>query len=403
MNIKLYIYNWLTKLKRSRLTEVILQISFSIASKLPVKQVIMFESFLGKQYSDNPRAIYEYLKEHRTPYKMYWSINKKDIKRFESFDIQCIPRLSIKWIIMMARSAYWVTNSRLPSWIPKPEHTTYVQTWHGTPLKRLAADMDEVQMPGTTTESYKRNFISEAKKWDYLISPNAYSTKIFKRAFEFEGKVIESGYPRNDYLVNFNNDDTILKIKSRLNIPKDKKIILYAPTWRDNQYHEQGKYKFNLHLNLNKMKQELGDNYLVILRLHYLVAERLDLKDYNGFVLDVSHYPDIRELYLVSDILVTDYSSVFFDYAILERPIIFYVYDIDEYKDTLRGFYFNIEEKAPGPLVKTTEDLIVEVNNINKHGYTASNMQKQFQQEFSYLEDGNSCDRVINEVFKDDF
>src|SRR5699024_3374408 len=118
-----------------------------------------------------------------------------------------------------------------------PRKTIYVQTWHGTPLKRLAADMDEVHMPRTTTEQYKRNFINEAKRWDYLISPNAYSTEIFQRAFQFNKKTIESGYPRNDVLTNLNNSEAIDSLKQKMNLPLDKRIILYAPTWRDNEYY----------------------------------------------------------------------------------------------------------------------------------------------------------------------
>src|SRR5699024_6214188 len=124
-----------------------------------------------------------------------------------------LPRFGIKWTITMARAEYWITNSRLPLWIPKPKGTVYVQTWHGTPLKRLATDMDEVHMPGTDAHSYKANFIKEANKWDYLISPNVYSTEIFKRAFQFQETMIESGYPRNDILYNNNNGEKIRQLK----------------------------------------------------------------------------------------------------------------------------------------------------------------------------------------------
>src|SRR5699024_4667092 len=153
--------------------------------------------------------------------------------------------------------------------IPKPSKTIYLQTWHGTPLKKLATDMDEVHMPGTNTEKYKKNFVTESSKWDYLISPNEYSTEIFKRAFQFNKTMIESGYPRNDFLITHNNKNNINAIKNKLQLPKDKKIILnrinvifvimckknninaiknklqlpkdkkiilYAPTWRDDDF-----------------------------------------------------------------------------------------------------------------------------------------------------------------------
>lgn len=373
---------------------------FLLLSKLPAKkELIIFESFHGKQFSDSPRAIYEYLLKNGKGRRMYWSADRRHLKFFEGKNVKVVRRFSLKWLIIMARAEYWVSNSRLPLWIPKPKHTKYVQTWHGTPLKKLASDMEEVLMPGTNTKNYKKNFLSEASKWDYLISPNAYSTEIFKRAFQFNKTVIESGYPRNDFLINNDNMSTINTIKSNADLPLNKKIILYAPTWRDNQFYSKGKYKFDLKVDLERMKSEFGDEYIIILRLHYLVAENLDLTGYEGFVFDFSYHEDIRELYLIADLLITDYSSVFFDYANLKRPMLFFVYDIEDYRDNLRGFYFDFEEKAPGPLVKNTEEIIKEIKNIDENGFIPSPNTEAFYKKFCYLEDGKASERVVNQVF----
>lgn len=390
----------LIKLRRSNFVHNVLILLFKFTSKFPTKKnVIIFESFLGKQYSDSPKAIYLYLKENYPKYKMYWSVDRGMKHHFRGKGITAVPRFGFKWIMLMSRAEYWVSNSRLPLWIPKPKGTTYIQTWHGTPLKRLAVDMDEVHMPGTDTEKYKKNFVSESAKWDYLISPNRYSTEIFKRAFQFNKTVIESGYPRNDILVNANNETSIQLIKEQASIPLDKKVILYAPTWRDNDYHAIGKYKFSLKMDLAQMKEELGDEYVILLRLHYLVAENLQLNGYESFVYNMSNYEDINKLYLISDILITDYSSVFFDYGILNRPMIFFTYDIEEYRDQLRGFYFDFENEAPGPLVYSTEEIIKELKNISANpNETHKNMQK-FHEKFCYLEDGNATKRVIEKIF----
>lgn len=360
--------------------------------------LIMFESFLGKQYSDNPRAIYEYLKEHNPDYKMFWSVERNSLQKFKTHEIIYVQRFSIKWIFLMNRAKYWVTNSRLPLWIPKPKKTIYVQTWHGTPLKRLAADMDEVHMPGISTEEYKKSFITEAEKWDYLISPNKFSTEIFKRAFQFDKKILETGYPRNDYLINCNNGKEILRIKQAIQVPSDKKIILYVPTWRDNQFYGRGRYRFDIEMDLDLLNKELSDEYVILLRMHYLVSESLDLSKYDGFVFDLSYHEDIRELYLISDILVTDYSSVFFDYANLKRPLIFYVYDIAEYRDRIRGFYIDFEKEAPGPLVKTTEELLDKIKKLEESDQE-SETYNHFYHKFCYLEDGNASARVVRQVF----
>lgn len=369
---------------------------YKMLNKLPVrKRTIVFESFLGKQYSDNPKALYLYMKANYPDYKLYWSFDRRQYDSLQHHVKRPLNRFKIKWLFVMARAEFLVTNSRMPHWIPKSKGTIYVQTWHGTPLKKLGVDIEEVHMPGTTTDKYKRNFTNEAKKWDILVSPNEYSTKIFKRAFDYKNEIIESGYPRNDILYNENNKESIIKLKSNLLLPNNKKVILYAPTWRDNDFYSVGRYKLNLKLDLEKMREKLGDKYIVLVRAHYLVAEQLDLSPYKNFAFDVSLYPDINELYLISDILITDYSSVFFDYANLKRPMIFFTYDIDEYRDELRGFYFDFEKEAPGPIVKTSNEVIQEIKKIEVEGFSMEKYNESFFSTFCSLEDGKASERVV--------
>lgn len=374
---------------------------FKIFALLPRNnKLILFESYSGKQFSCNPRAIYEYLQENKDQYdyKMIWSIDKRYLSALDGVDAAYIKRFSLKWIWYMATAKYWITNSRLPLWIPKPKNTLYVQTWHGTPLKKLANDMDEVHMPGTTTEKYKQNFLQEASKWDYLISPNAYSTEIFKRAFQFNKQILETGYPRNDILYSPNKESLIKRIKQELGISENKKIILYAPTWRDNEFKKVGQYKFKLQFDLEEMRKEFGDSVVILLRMHYLVSENFNLEEYKGFALDVSSYRDIRDLYLISDLLVTDYSSVFFDYINLKRPIVFFVYDLPLYRDAIRGFYLNFQEEAPGYLVETKEELIFKLKSILQKPTLDSNYDTYYNL-FCKLEDGEASKRVIKRIF----
>ncbi len=396
-----FLKNSLVRIKRSNKVKSLYKKMFELVGFLPAKKnLIIFESFLGKQYSCNPRAIYEYLEQNHPEYEMYWSVDPKYIYNFEGKGLNYVKRFSVKWLFVMARARFWISNSRLPLWIPKPDHTVYLQTWHGTPLKKLAADIEEVYMPGTDTEKYKKNFYTESRNWDYLISPNLYSTEIFKRAFQFDKAMIESGYPRNDALYTHNDEETIISLKKKFNLPMDKKVILYAPTWRDDQFYGKGQYKFDLTLDLHKMREELGEEYIILLRMHYLIADNLDLSPFEGFAFDFSNYEDIRELYLVADLLITDYSSVFFDYANLKRPIIFFVYDIDNYRDHLRGFYFEFEEKAPGPFAVTTEEVIGHIKELP--GSDLPETFESFYQEFCYLEDGEAAKRVIQEVILND-
>ncbi|RNF39649.1 CDP-glycerol glycerophosphotransferase family protein [Planococcus salinus] len=368
---------------------------FKLMGKLPKKRkLVMFESFHAKQYSDNPRALYEYMEKNIEGYQLIWSIDKSATHLFDRFQVPYIVRFTWKWFLNYPRAHYWINNVRLPVWMPKPKGTIYVQTWHGTPLKRLGLDIAEVQMPGTKTDTYQRSIVNESKKWDYLISPNPYSTEIFKRAFHFKGHVIESGYPRNDILSNYSMDG-IQEIKQKLGLPADKKLMLYAPTWRDNEFYQKGKYRFDFQFDLEKWKREFGSDWILLTRMHYLVAENFDFSAHEGYVIDLSGYPDIRDLYLISDLLITDYSSVFFDYAILYRPIIFFMYDLEKYRDQLRGFYINIEEEAPGPIVQTEDELFQAIRDMAMGDVHTDPLFEAFRNKYSSLEDGHAAERVV--------
>lgn len=381
--------------KQSRLILKLFRSVFILLGKLPrKKKLVIFESFHAKQYSDNPRAIYEYMKEKYPDYELLWSVDKSAIRLFEDFKVPYLRRFSAQWFLTFPRAKYWVNNVRLPAWMPKPAGTVYIQTWHGTPLKKLGVDIEEIHMPGTETATYKKNFVTESSKWDFLVSPNSYSTEIFKRAFMYEGNVIESGYPRNDILAT-PSETLMSNIKSQLGIPKEKKVMLYAPTWRDNEFYQKGKYKFEFQFDLERWKEKYGSEWVLLSRMHYLVAENFNFSAHEGVVFNVSDYPDIRDLYLISDLLITDYSSVFFDYAILSRPIVFFMYDLETYRDQLRGFYFDIESEAPGPIVQNERELFQVLDEIVSSHIQLDSAAAAFKQKFNALEDGKAAERVV--------
>lgn len=385
----------LKSIKNNRFLLKLFRTAFVVLGKLPRKKnLVIFESFHAKQYSDNPRALYEYMKEHFPEYHLLWSVDKSATPLFDEFKVPYIRRFTPQWFLTFPRAGYWVNNVRLPLWMPKPSKTVYVQTWHGTPLKKLGLDIEEVHMPGTDTDAYKRNFVAESEKWDYLISPNTYSTSIFKRAFAYKGNVIESGYPRNDVLAN-PSETLSSTIKKNLGIPGDKKVMLYAPTWRDNEFYKKGQYKFDFKFDLEAWKEKYGSEWVLLSRMHYLVAENFDFSAHEGIVYNVSNYPDIRDLYLISDLLITDYSSVFFDYAILDRPIIFFMYDLETYRDQLRGFYFDIEKEAPGPIVQNEQQLFDALDRIAASPAEMNAAAIAFKEKFNSLEDGRAADRAV--------
>lgn len=359
---------------------------------------IIFESFGGRQVSDSPYAIYRLFTELYPGFTFVWSIDRSLKKFCKQNQIPYVVRRTSKWVRALEKSSYWISNARFPAWVKKPSYVTYIQTWHGTPLKKLGLDIENVSMPGTTTSKYHDNFVKEANRWDALVSPNDYSTQIFRSAFGFNNQILKVGYPRNDELINTEPDE-ITALKESMGIPLDKKVVLYAPTYRDNQFAEKGKYTFELPFSLDDFKKQFGEDTVLILRMHYLIANAMDISDYTDFVYDFSSHPNISDLYLVSDMLITDYSSVFFDYAYLKRPILFYPYDYHLYKDELRGFYLDYEKNLPGQIANNEKELLSGIADGLKHPDMSEDPKfMKFYNRFCSIDDGLSSLKVVNYV-----
>lgn len=359
---------------------------------------IIFESFGGRQVSDSPLAIYELFKKLYPGFRYIWSVEREAVPYCKANGIPYVVRRTARWARTLEKAQYWISNARFPAWVRKPKYVTYIQTWHGTPLKKLGLDIENVAMPGTNTAAYHRNFVSEANRWDALVSPNDYSTQIFRSAFGFKNQILKVGYPRNDELINSSPED-VTALKQQLGIPLDKKVVLYAPTYRDNQFAEKGKYTFELPFSLADFRERFGQDAVLILRMHYLISNALDVSDYSDFVYDLSSYPNISDLYLVSDLLITDYSSVFFDYAYLQRPILFYPYDYHLYKDELRGFYLDYEKDLPGKIAQNEADLLDNVEEFLQRPDMSQDPQFQkFYDRFCVINDGLASFKVVNYV-----
>jgi len=359
---------------------------------------LIFESFGGRQVSDSPYAIYQLFKQLYPGFRFIWSIDRSQKAFCKENGIPFIVRRTAKWVRTLEKATFWISNARFPAWVKKPSYVTYIQTWHGTPLKKLGLDIENVSMPGTTTTKYHANFVKEANRWDALISPNDYSTQIFRSAFGFNNQILKVGYPRNDELINSSADD-IVALKQEMGIPLDKKVVLYAPTYRDNQFAEKGKYTFELPFSLDDFKKQYGDDAVLVLRMHYLISNALDISGYEDFVYDLSNHPSISDLYLVSDMLITDYSSVFFDYAYLKRPILFYPYDYHMYKDELRGFYLDYEKDLPGEIAHNQTQLMTEIGEKLKTPDMSDNQKfMDFYHRFCAIDDGLSSLKVVNYV-----
>ena len=373
------------------------------------EKMIIFESFMGRTYSDNPRAIYEeMLKDDKyKDFRFIWAFKKP----MEKNDIEQLSRAtiikynSLDYYKYYSKAKYFVSNSRIPEAIKPREGQVYIQTWHGTPLKRLGYDL--TTEGGNALNSLKdmqNKYKADAERYSYLLAPSKFCTEKFTSCFNLKENnpncnIIEEGYPRNDFLSNYTQKD-IENIKNELNINNigNKKIILYAPTWRDNQHTSGVGYTYKVDVDFDLLQKELGNEYIILFRAHYFVANSFDFEKYKGFIYDVSHYESINDLYVVADMLITDYSSVFFDYAILKRPIIFYMYDLKAYQEDIRGFYIDLKE-LPGNIVENEKDLIIEINNM-KNNFKYDERYQKFHDKFNSLEDGEATKRVLKKIME---
>ncbi|MCK9152261.1 CDP-glycerol glycerophosphotransferase family protein [Methanobacterium alcaliphilum] len=384
---------------KSMIKKIIVSI-YHVFLKLPVKDnVIFFESNVGRNYTSNPKYVYEEMVKRGLDkkYKCVWSLEDTNLEI--PGNATKVKRARLSYLYYLAISKVWVCDTRLPSFIIKRPEATYIQLWHGTPLKKLAMDLEVLSMSeGMELEEYKRLFEENTKTWDYLISQSDYTSKRFKSCFAFKNEILASGFPRNDILFQKNNEKAIKKIKMQYNIPLDKKVILYAPTWRDDEFHENGIYKFSSQMDFDLLKKELSDTHIVLIKLHYLVKDSLNWDKYQGFVYECDHLWDIQELYLISDYLITDYSSVMFDYALLKKPMIIYAYDYEKYRDNLRGFYFNIFKEFPGPIVEKSEDLVKHIKNYDYKLYKAQ--YDAFLNKFTSFDKGNASSFIVDIILK---
>ena len=389
-------------------TKALMQLYLRYAKCETDDKLCVFEVFNGRVYSDSPKAIYLAMLEDEKykDFRFVWAFADPDkFKYLEQNRNTSVVRYNSKeYMKTYAKAKYWFTPSRLPDYIVPKEDQKYVQFWHGTPLKRLGFDI-EVKGKNAlhTVSEWQHLYEYDASRYSYLVTPSRFTSEKLTSAFNLKklGKdkcIIETGYPRNDALFKF-DDKYVADIRKEIGIPEDKKVILYAPTWRDNQYATGVGYSYALALDLDRMKDELGDEHVVLFRTHYLISKALDLSQYEGFIYNVSSYSDVNNLYIVSDMIITDYSSVFFDYANLKRPMLFYMYDLDDYKNNMRDFYIELEE-LPGPVVKTEDELYSEIKNIGSYWETYKKRYDAFRAKFNYLDDANAAKRVLDIIIE---
>ncbi|MCQ9386235.1 bifunctional glycosyltransferase/CDP-glycerol:glycerophosphate glycerophosphotransferase [Brevibacterium moorei] len=354
---------------------------------------VLFESFGGNSVSDSPRELDRIISDKYPEVVRYWSVRDSSIVVPDG----AVPLVvgTDAWMKALATSRVLVNNNNFPHYFRKGVNQYYIQTWHGTPLKQIGNDVP----PANLSLRYRSLMKKEAEKeWDLLLAQAEWSGKTLSSAFGYSGEVFANGYPRNDSL---NDPERALEANNRVrdlyDIPANNTVVLYAPTWRDNLKDASGRYSRVYNLDLQSAVKKLGSKFTILYRGH---ANSLNsnAKDLPAGVIDVSAHTDVNDLISTSDMMITDYSSIMFDYVTTGKPISFLVPDLEQYRDSTRGFYFNFEESAPGPLFRSTPDTIDWIQRTANSAFDADFKYAEFRSSFAPFDDGKAGERLVKSI-----
>ncbi|GAA1215609.1 glycosyl/glycerophosphate transferase [Microbacterium maritypicum] len=341
------------------------------------ENAVFFESFYGRSVGCNPRAIDRELAARAPEVRRYWSVVDLSVEVPEG--AIAVVEGSPQWWHARGAARLLVVNDWLRRRFARKPGQKVLQTWHGTPLKRLA-----LHRPGFDPRRMAA-VVKESRRWDVLLAQNTYSERILRKAYAFLGRPIwVEGYPRNDALTNGDPAE----VRAALGIGPEERVLLYAPTWRDDRAEM-----------VDFVDAELlahQANAVVLVRGHSRTLEQG--RDRAGArVIDVTGYPETARLLLAADALITDYSSVMFDFSVTGKPMYFLVPDIDHYRGQLRGFYFDLAERAPGPLVRSQEELAAALDDAG-HVDAYADRYAAWRKQFNSRDDGHAAQRVVDRI-----
>ena len=366
----------------------ILQVVYLIIPKH--KKQILFASFGGRSFNDSPKAIYDEIcrRDDFKDWELIWVfINPESIEipRGEKIKMD-----SLAFFKALLQSRIWVSNSGMDRDIfLNLKNVIKVETWHGTPLKKICGDEHQNTMGGT------RKIKGELDNKTIRCAQSEFDRHLFQRLFHAtKESILLCDLPRNDELLAY-SAKKINTIRSSLKIPSNKKTILYAPTYREYLWDDKGNNLIAPPIHLDKWKAILGSEYVLLFRAHYAVGTALNIKT-DDFVIDVSSYPNLNDLYAISDMMISDYSSTYFDFSILDKPMFCFAYDLEEYQEK-RGLYLNLNETLPCSIHSNEDSLLDDIHKVNVAA--ASSKTHNFHVKFA-PNAGRASKTIVDEICK---
>ncbi|MFE0135057.1 CDP-glycerol glycerophosphotransferase family protein [Streptomyces sp. NPDC059037] len=372
-----------------------------VLRRLPVsKGSVVFESHMGKCYGDSPRAVHQEILDRGLRLRCTWSYAKSPDGFPKS--ARLARRWSYRYLWALARAEFWIDNQGFPHALEKPRHTTYLQTWHGSAYKRMGFDEARVK----TQNAPRRARLQRAvDRFDHFLVRSEHDVNTLARAYGIpDDRLLRCGYPRNDRLVAARAaDETSGRFPrpataAALGIPDHKTVVLYAPTFRGLP---KNKKPVQLPLDVKKFADRFGDTHVLLVRAHYMEAASLPVCP-PGTVVDVSAHHDVSELLCLADVLVTDYSSIMFDFALLDRPLVHFAPDLDAYAAE-RGSYFALRDDAGGPVVETQEELLRTLATLKQADGAWADARRTFARRFGAYDKGRAAADVVDALFGERF
>ncbi|MFF1261412.1 MULTISPECIES: CDP-glycerol:glycerophosphate glycerophosphotransferase [unclassified Streptomyces] len=351
----------------------------------------VFSAYWDRGMACNPAAIAAKVTELAPRVHQVWVVSAAHAPLLPPGTDHVVPGSRRYWEVM-ARAAYLVNNVNFPNAVVKRPEAVHVMTHHGTPLKRMG--LDQIEYPTASKGLNFRHLLARVDKWDYSVTSNSHSTRTWERAYPAHYVPLEYGYPRNDVFYRATAAD-IRAVRDRLGIAPGRRAVLYAPTHRDYEA------SWTPRLDLATLAERLGDDTVLLVRGHYFyggAASPLAELRRSGRVIDVSTYDPVEDLCLAADVLVTDYSSIMFDYANLDRPIVVYADDWEMYAKT-RGVYFDLIAEAPGPVARTQDELTEILTAGAWRDEASGKARAAFRRRFCEFDDGHAAERVVRRVF----
>lgn len=355
---------------------------------------ILFECFNGRRAGDNVEPLYRALRKQLPGWDFYWSNAHERFAAPEG--ATSVTPGSSEYIRALLRSRILVNNAEFPAYYRKQPGQFYVQTWHGTPLKMIGNDIHSAGI----SAQYRAKMRRETRYWDVLLAQSDFAAEKFASAFSSTASVVIDGYPRNDVLADASEYERVRgETRSQLGIAADDVFVLYAPTFRDSAKDSDKGYRFDVSIDFEVLRAQLPQNTRFGLRAHTNI-KTVRVENREAY-LDVTDYPDTQRLLTAADVLITDYSSLMFDFAASRKPMVFYAPDLEDYLQKSRGMYLDYESTVPGPIARSPQELSSALRTVlEDNGATYSEQYSRFVERFLPYDDGCASERIASTIVR---